>query len=1105
MSGTATRRVTPIELLDMRSQRWRKRIEVVSLAAEVLDVIPVARREQALTALGILYQKSRDRPDLLRRWPAVHVIATAGVAADNYEHGTYWPRLLEMLGVEGHPGFQHEWGQAFLDNLHRLHLPTFDSGSEDAGSKFVGRILMHAGVPTFCLRDYYRLIRSGRTRFPGLEPAEFVSWAASRASRNQLHNVDKPVARFLQYGGDFAVDVTDRIYDLLDALAAGGDGTDVPLPERFRLVAQEMRDDGEIVHARSRTSRAGQGEIDQRPRLALDPFGQGLLLRLPAVGEAPDGSAVWIVNLDETTRHIPTSLFLPEFGEPAPPTDVPIPAPVRTASVAMAGREDLTTTLPVVDDADPLLAFAEDGLLVQPGLPLPGRPTWLLFAGVPDDVRIVGNAPVLSESPLPPGWAGWCLVLVDLDSVSSVAVGDAGRSRSVRSKAAARVVADDPVHGVRSATRLPVFAARPTVHLPEQLGDADWTVTLLDAVGEVLSQWHSADGGSPDSVWQDLPRPTVGTFTVRVRGPWGRGTTRTLTVVEGLDVSFSPTWRCFKAKGLEHATARVLAARGVLVAPEVIEYSAQVRENRVRVSAHGEHRTLVVTPPHMTVAYQTKQMTTNPSIQPVQLLSEDVTAQRGTLILDIGADAEPRLHVILGSRQIQVVEPAGGRAGVYHFDLAKIVDTLAVHPQVRLALDADAALVVASVRPRRLHRGVAIAGAELVFTDCVDVDGLTALVYPTRAPWRDPAVLPIADGRVILPDWLTNAGPLRVLVRLDDPWAPLPIPEWPDMAESVLVEASGYVAEDDDQEATALSAFLAGAGTMPMITDFTRLWTVRALLRDLPTGQRADPIKAALDSRIRTSVRDSLLAVAPSKAPIEAIPELLISTGLVWANLSTAHDDTTTRWSVRGALSTALLSAADGEWSAEEVEAAVETCGDVVAELLAGNDRHAAAGRLDQAATLFDQNPAMREDFVRQAALVPTGLLSADSRVIAAMEYVKQRKNSRIAPLARRPMLDDVSLMLRILGDPVADEAFAEHGPGTSASGWQTVPALSRAFAFLARHAARGHRAVAEWLPQHRRTWAHLAAVAPQMVTIDLIVAELLVASTFNEKQESHA
>lgn len=1108
MSGSETpRTVTRVELLDFRERHWRKRLDVASLAAEALDYIEVSHREQALEVLGHLYQRQPDayqRSLVLRRWPSVHVVATSGVAADHYASGTFWPKLISLLGVRGAQGFHREWGEAFLANLQRLGLPTFDGADDDAGTKYVGRILMHSGMPTYCLRDFYRVIGERRAKVAGLEPEEFVSWASSRARQKQLYNVDRPVDRFLQYGGDFAVDVTGRAFDLLDAVAAGGDGSDVPLPERFRDVAIQLRAEGGVLPVHRRTSGPGAA-ADQQPKLIVDPFGKGLILRLPAVGDAPDGSAVWLVGLDGITQRVATRALFPGLSEPAPQTDVPIVGPVRTASAALLGREDLQAVMTVVDDKDPLLAFGEDGALLPSGLPLPGRPTWLLFPGEPGDLQLAGEGMVLSESPLPPGWSGWCLVLLDLEGVSTLSVGATGRPRAIRNQASARIVADEPVRGVRTSSGLPVGSAVPTIQLPEQLGEADWDVALLDASGDVIGRWKTdAQDSDPNSIWDEVPRPVVGTFTIRVRGPWGRGATRSLTVIEGMDVAFTPGWRRFVEGGLQPCVGRVNASEHVQISRPTIEFAETDRESYVRVGAHNNYRTLVVTPPHMTIAYQSSETTTNPSVRALRLFREDITDDPGTLILDVGTAAEPKLHFLTSHQTVQVIEATAGRSGIYRFDLSKFVDTLSSYPQGQLALEASGSLVVATIRPRRLVSDVMLVDDALEFSDCVDIDGLTAHVYTTRAPWRDPASLPVAAGRAVLPPWLMDAGPMRVLVRLEDPWAPLPVPEWPAPGKSRLIEAEGYPL-DDDPEAIAVSAFLAGEGDLPAeASDLTRLWSVRGLLGGLALGDRITEVAKTIDAAVHAQPRAALLSLTTSRAPSDSIPALLIRAGLPWADLEAAHEETPPTWTLRSALSSTLLSAADADWSEDEVAAAIEVCGDVVADLLSGADPFAAAGRLDASAEIFDSQAAMREEFVRQTGLVPTGLLTSDSRVLAAMEFVKQRRDPRLEWLVKHAhkILDETERMLRILDDPVTQAAFNARRHPDATGGWRVVPAISLGLALAARHAARGNATAAAWLPRQGRIWADLATVVPQMVTIDLIVAELLVASSVAKAQE---
>ena len=1089
------------ELLDTQERKWRPRAEAASLAAETFDEIPLAQREHALAALGWVCEQVGPGPDCeryLRRWPAVHVLATAGVAAEHYEKGTFWPKLIGVIKVAPDPGFQRSWGEAFLDNLRTLNMPTFDR-DEDAGSKYVGRILLHSGMPTYCLPDFFKILSWKRSRTPGLSPEDFVSWAEAKAASSGFTDLDMPVQRFLRYGEEFAVDVADRSFDLLDAVSAGASAEDVLLPERFWTVARKLHDQRGIDPVADRGAGEGPSGV-LRPRLVLDPFGQGLLLRLPPVGDAPDGRAVWIVTLDDEIQRVATESLWPGSTEPAPQTDVAVSRPVRGASVALADSEHLQFPMFVVDDSDPLLVFGDDCELIAAGLPLPAETVWVLFPGDPDSLRSSGSIDVVSECGLPPRWSGYCLLQVDVSAATEISVGNS--TRTVRKFQAARIDTPAPVRGVRTTSGLPVLAELPQVTLPANMINADWDITLHDSAGAVISRRRVIGSADVDALWEGLPRPLVGTFSIRVRGPWGRGAQRSFSVVEGLSLAFTPGWRRFVANGLQPCTARVRADAGIGLSSNAVEFGERDREQRIRVSTPSESRTLVVSPPHMTVAYQAADIAISPSVRPLSLYREDVRDAPGELILDVGAAAEPVLHVMVNNRAVQTVSARDGRAGVYRFKLAEIVDTLRDQAQVALALSADGELVIATVRPRSLFSSICLESGALRFTDCVDADGLNAYVFPTRAPWREPASIPVIGGHAVLPDSLIDAGPLRIVARIDDPWVPLPAPEWPKPGTSTLVEADGWIEQDDAEEA-AVSTFLAGHDQLPEdICDFSRLWTARSLLPGLWLGSRITDVAKDIDARIYAKPAAALLALSASEVPANAVPGLVVRSGLAWADLADAHENSAPTWTLRGALPAALLSAADSLWSEEEVEAAIGICGDSVMGILDGQDPHRNAGRLDESAELLDREPAVREQMIRAAGLVPQGLLSADSRVLAAMEFVGQRRDARLEWLMKhaRSVLNEAERLVRIIGDPTTQTVFDARCHHSATGGWRVVPAISMALALAARHAARGHAPSLNWVIREKRPWEALAEVAPHLVTIDMIIAELAVGRRVDDK-----
>jgi hypothetical protein len=574
-----------------------------------------------------------------------------------------------------------------------------------------------------------------------------------------------------------------------------------------------------------------------------------------------------------------------------------------------------------------------------------------------------------------------------------------------------------------------------------------------------------------------------------------------MAIVEGLSLSFTPAWRRFIPGGLQPCQAKLLVADGAEVARTQIDFGERDREHTLRVSAHSRSCSLAISPPHMTVAYQAADSSINPSVRPLALSREDIIESAGELVLDVGAAAEPVLHVIAQERLVQIVAPRLGRAGVYRFDLAQMVDTLREQPQVALALSKEGELVIATIRPRALFRGVTLNGDQLEFGDCVEVDGLTAYLFALRAPWRAPASVAIAGGTAKLPAWLVDAGPIRMIARIEDPWIPLPPPDWSGAGRSTVLENDGWIVDGDEEE-TAVSMFLAGHRPIPEeLTGLARLWTVRALLPLLSLGPQIESVATAIDEVIYSHPAAALSALTNSEVPVELIPTLMVRSGLAWADLADTHGKSTPPWTVRGALPAALLSAADSLWSDDEIEAAEVICGDSVHGIIDGHDPYAGSGCLDEAAELLDSNPTLREQWVRSAGLIPHGILSADSRVLAAMELVANRRHPRLEWLVghAHSVLREAERLVRMIGDVATQDAFTARLHRTRTGDWYVIPALSMAFALAARHASRGNEDAQKWVIREQRPWEDLAQVVPELVTIDLIVAELTVGRRLKE------
>ena len=69
-------------------------------------------------------------------------------------------------------------------------------------------------------------------------------------------------------------------------------------------------------------------------------------------------------------------------------------------------------------------------------------------------------------------------------------------------------------------------------------------------------------------------------------------------------------------------------------------------------------------------------------------------------------------------------------------------------------------------------------------------------------------------------------------------------------------------------------------------------------------------------------------------------------------------------------------------------------------------------------------------------------------------------------------------------------------------SGWLALPAMSIAMALLARLAARGDSDCTMLERDYRDKWANLARYAPELVAVDLVLAEALVIAAYEQSEE---
>ena len=185
--------------------------------------------------------------------------------------------------------------------------------------------------------------------------------------------------------------------------------------------------------------------------------------------------------------------------------------------------------------------------------------------------------------------------------------------------------------------------------------------------------------------------------------------------------------------------------------------------------------------------------------------------------------------------------------------------------------------------------------------------------------------------------------------------------------------------------------------------------------------------------------------------------------------------------------------------SADLLDAALVQCGANLAAVLEGDrDRYAQVGQFGPDAERMAVLSAEQVEAVWQAAnVVPQALLDADTRLVAARQMFHARRTPQLAGAAREATSIVRSAERLMVASPyraaLAQIAARRHPDGKG--GWLALPAMSASLALIARIAARDDEACRSFERDWRNRWTDLARHAPNMTSIDLVLAEALIAA----------
>ncbi|MBU6995879.1 hypothetical protein [Ferrovum myxofaciens] len=432
-------------------------------------------------------------PEGIQAWscPTLASMMTVGIGVYYYNQGDFWS---EFPGLDS-PVDRSSWGQKFEDFIVKHDsLENFRSIKNEGGHRYVGPMLAHGGIPQTCLSDFFSLI----THYGDREQSGQGLIDDLKRSPERLAQTDRPVQRFLKYGGEVSEEFVSRFLALWQCYERGDMGAKCGLPDR---VVEEFSG----WWPKHRPKRRDHFKRMPRPDLRIEPAGLGVFLHLPRCDDHPDIDPKarwhalgkdWAVTRTHEVAIVPSDTWkITGVGQP----------------YALEGP---------TDELPGLFFDPNTGKVIsEPSLRRLPDKVWALFRGRPQ------FEPPPSYEEEFRQWPGYYLAFFDLSDSTQLRVGN--HTFDVR-RPFFHCDSDPTVQGVLTRDGVSVFHAIPRIQWE---GKANLYLTK-----DKIPQGNIDIESGGLAVLLDKS----GEYDIELRGPLGESIRRHFVLVPGLSVVPSP-------------------------------------------------------------------------------------------------------------------------------------------------------------------------------------------------------------------------------------------------------------------------------------------------------------------------------------------------------------------------------------------------------------------------------------------------------------------------------------------------------------------------------------------------------------------------------------
>lgn len=503
-------------------------------------------------------------------YPACLAVSLVAQGVYGYRGGDYWSSIAEETGLGLNA--QQRLGQFIEQFLWKNNLPSFPGVG---GHRYVTIILLHGGIPNYSLPDFFEHFLAPVISHPnsfGSSAQDLIAEWLSSTSRSSV--VDKPLRRFLEHGGNMAINFVTRCLDMgqYDVEHEG-----LPSAEEIGLPSRVIDAYRDWINKKTRAVSTRRSEPHlTRPILTFDPWGNGLLVDLPTQ-ILPDTlnpvGGQWRIEAESMFCYSLQAHWR-STGWETEPYQIELP-PARDYRIILEAGAELQRAwhFHCANGHLPLLAFdPESGIFVPFHDTLPARPLWLLFPRE-QVVEVEGGAKYEELPHLAGAWSGFKAEGWDLSHASVVIIGATSIPVEFDTeRLQPRLEGQRVSHLCHTTGQSTLYTGGPpdliiplSPHRAPAVEVERWHITLHDDKGRVIASKRLAATTYfveqntlrvPLSVPDLLGQQPFGTFAISLRGPLGRDAAYSIAVVPTLQVHLH-----------EHDYIRLPGEEGKLSAP----------------------------------------------------------------------------------------------------------------------------------------------------------------------------------------------------------------------------------------------------------------------------------------------------------------------------------------------------------------------------------------------------------------------------------------------------------------------------------------------------------------------------------------------------------